>query len=274
MMFASIDVESWLPMLIGAGRTILMTVVVLVLAFVVYKLLTSLLTKGLVKTKVADETIRKVATKVSAYVIVFFTILVLLELYGVNTASLLTVLGAAGLAVGLALKDTLCNIAAGIFLLVMRPYKIGDYVDCSSVSGSIKDLGFFCTTLVTPDGIEVVIPNSLIASAPIRNYSSNGVRRVDVTIGIAYEDDLQVALKTLLEIAADNGLVLKEPESSVHVLNYDDSAIQLQLRAWCKADDYWTVYWQIQESLKGAIAAKGLNIPFPQRVITFTNQAQ
>lgn len=273
-MFASIDVESYLPMLVNAGKTILMTAVVVVLAYVAHKLFVCLLTKGLSKTKVADETVQKVAAKVSAYVVVFLTILLLLELYGVNTASLITVLGAAGLAIGLALKDTLGNIAAGIFLLVMRPYKIGDYVDCSSVSGNIKDIGFFCTVLVTPDGIDVVVPNSLIAAAPIKNYSSNGLRRVDVNIGVAYGDDLQLALKTLLEVAAANDLVLKDPESSVHVMKYDDSAIQLQLRAWCDAANYWTVYFQLQEALKGAIAAKGLNIPFPQCVVTFTNKAQ
>lgn len=273
-MFASIDANAYLPMLVNIGTTILKTAIVIVLAYVAHKLFVCLLIKGLAKTKVADETVQKVATKVSAYVIVFLAILILLEIYGVNTASLITILGAAGLAVGLALKDTLGNIASGIFLLVMRPYKIGDYVDCGSVSGSIRDIGFFCTVLGTPDGIDVVVPNSLIAAAPIKNYSSSDRRRVDVTIGIAYGDDLQLALKTLLEVAAANELVLKDPAASVHVLKYDDSAIQLQLRAWCANADYWTVYWQIQEALKGAIAANGLNIPFPQRVVTFTNKAQ
>ena len=198
-------------------------------------------------------------------------LLIILDLFGFNTASLLTVLGAAGLAIGLAMKDSLSNIAAGIMLLILRPYKLGDYIDCGSVSGTIQQMGLFCTILKTPDGLFVSAPNSVVFGTPIKNYSRNPVRRSDITVGIAYADSLPVAVQAMKDILTHEPMVLKDPAPEVLVSELADSSVQLTLRYWTATADYWPAYWTIKAQLKPAIEAAGLNIPFPQRVVTFVN---
>ena len=198
-------------------------------------------------------------------------LLIILDLFGFNTASILTVLGAAGLAIGLAMKDSLSNIAAGIMLLILRPYKLGDYIDCGSVSGTIQQMGLFSTILKTPDGLFVSAPNSVVFGTPIKNYSRNPVRRSDITVGIAYADSLPVAIQAMKDIMAHEPMVLKDPAPEVLVSELADSSVQLTLRYWTATADYWPAYWTIKAQLKPAIEAAGLNIPFPQRVVTFVN---
>ena len=198
-------------------------------------------------------------------------LLIILDLFGFNTASILTVLGAAGLAIGLAMKDSLSNIAAGIMLLILRPYKVGDYIDSGSVSGTIEQMGLFSTILKTPDGLFVSTPNSVVFGTPIKNYSRNPLRRSDITVGIAYADSLPVAIQAMKDIMAHEPMVLKDPAPEVLVSELADSSVQLTLRYWTATADYWPAYWTIKAQLKPAIEAAGLNIPFPQRVITFVN---
>ena len=198
-------------------------------------------------------------------------LLIILDLFGFNTASILTVLGAAGLAIGLAMKDSLSNIAAGIMLLILRPYKVGDYIDCGSVSGTIQQMGLFSTILKTPDGLFVSAPNSVVFGTPIKNYSRNATRRSDITVGIAYADSLPVAVQAMKDILTHEEMVLKDPAPEVLVSELADSSIQLTLRYWTATENYWPAYWSIKAQLKPAIEAAGLNIPFPQRVVTFVN---
>ena len=201
-------------------------------------------------------------------------LLIILDLFGFNTASLLTVLGAAGLAIGLAMKDSLSNIAAGIMLLILRPYKVGDYIDSGAVSGTIQQMGLFSTILKTPDGLFVSAPNSVVFGTPIKNYSRNPVRRSDITVGIAYADSLPVAIQAMKDIMAHEPMVLKDPAPEVLVSELADSSVQLTLRYWTATADYWPAYWTIKAQLKPAIEAAGLNIPFPQRVVTFVNASE
>ena len=198
----------------------------------------------------------------------------ILELLGINTASVLTVVGAAGLAVGLALKDTLSNIAAGIFLLTQHPYKTGDFVECAGMSGSILEIGLFTTKLRTPQGQDIFVPNNSIIAAPITNYSSNKVRRVDITVGIDYGDNLEDGIKLLQAMMDRHPLILKDPAPTVLVAELADSSVNLTLRFWTENDKYWDAYWDIQRNLKAEIEGAGLNIPFPQRVVTFANKAE
>ena len=198
-------------------------------------------------------------------------LLIILDLFGFNTASILTVLGAAGLAIGLAMKDSLSNIAAGIMLLILRPYKVGDYIDSGAVSGTIQQMGLFSTILKTPDGLFVSAPNSVVFGTPIKNYSRNPVRRSDITVGIAYADSLPVAIQVMKDIMTHEPMVLKDPAPEVLVSELADSSVQLTLRYWTATADYWPAYWTIKAQLKPAIEAAGLNIPFPQRVVTFVN---
>jgi small conductance mechanosensitive channel len=194
--------------------------------------------------------------------------MVVLDLFGVNTASILTVLGAAGLAVGLAMKDSLSNIAAGLMLLFMRPYKVGDYVECGNISGTIMEMGLFTTILKTFDGVFISAPNSAIFGNPVKNYSRNPFRRADITVGIAYGDSLPQALEVLNELLKNNEFVEQEPAPQVLVAELADSSVNLTLRYWAKTADYWNAYWTIKKDLKTVIENAGLNIPFPQRVVT------
>ncbi|MBP5584819.1 MAG: mechanosensitive ion channel family protein [Lentisphaeria bacterium] len=218
-----------------------------------------------------DESLTHATYTIVRTLIWVIAMLVILDLFGFNTASFLTVLGAAGLAIGLAMKDSLSNIAAGIMLLILRPYKLGDYIDCGSVSGTIQQMGLFSTVLKTPDGLFVSAPNSVVFGTPIKNYSRNPTRRSDITVGIAYADSLAVAVQAMKDIMSHEEMVLKDPAPEVLVSELADSSVQLTLRYWTATENYWPAYWSIKSQLKPAIEAAGLNIPFPQRIITFVN---
>ena len=169
------------------------------------------------------------------------------------------------------LKDSLSNIAAGIMLLILRPYKQGDYIDCGSVSGTIQEMGLFSTVLKTPDGLFVSAPNSVVFGTPIKNYSRNPTRRSDITVGVAYADSLPVAVNAMKEIMEQEPMILKDPAPEVLVAELADSSVQLTLRYWTATENYWPAYWSIKSQLKPAIEAAGLRVPFPQRIITFVN---
>ena len=218
-----------------------------------------------------DESLTHATYTIVRTLIWVIAMLVILDLFGFNTASFLTVLGAAGLAIGLAMKDSLSNIAAGIMLLILRPYKLGDYIDCGSVSGTIQQMGLFSTVLKTPDGLFVSAPNSVVFGTPIKNYSRNPTRRSDITVGIAYADSLAVAVQAMKDIMVHEEMVLKDPAPEVLVSELADSSVQLTLRYWTATENYWPAYWSIKAQLKPAIEKAGLNIPFPQRVVTFVN---
>ena len=227
-----------------------------------------LILKGTRKFDAVDESVGKILSGVVRTIIWLFAALIILDLLGINTASILTVLGAAGLAVGLAMKDSLSNIAAGLMLLFLRPYKLGDYIDCGSVSGTIREIGLFTTTFTTLDGLFIAAPNSVLFGAPIKNYSRNPRRRADITVGIAYGDSLSQGMQVLLKLMQEHPLILQDPAPEVLVSELADSSVNLTLRFWTENKDYWEAYWSVKAQLKDALEGAGLNIPFPQRVVT------
>ena len=253
------------------GKILVLTLVIILVALFVGRLTKKLIMHAVEKVPALDKSVGNIFYSIARTFIWLFAVLIILDLFGFNTASLLTVLGAAGLAVGLAMKDSLSNIAAGLMLLLLRPYKVGDYVDCGSVSGTIKEMGLFTTTLSTPDGIFIAAPNSVIFGTPVKNYSRNATRRVDITVGISYGDSLPQGIKTLQELMSSNEIILKDPAPQVLVADLADSSVNLTLRFWVPNAKYWDAYWQIKGQLKPALESAGLNIPFPQRVITFAN---
>lgn len=257
--------------LIRFGKILVLSLAVILVAKICIRMTHALFARSAQKIHVLDEAGRKVLDKIASYVIAFLAFLIVLDLFGVNTASLITVLGAAGLAIGLALKETLGNIAAGIILLFMRPFSIGDYVDCSSVSGTVREIGLFTTTLCTADGLYVSVPNGAILGQPIRNYTRNGTRRMDITVGISYSDPLDRGIAILKELVMNDEMVLKTPVPEVMVQDLADNSVVLQVRVWASVEHYWEVYWRLKYQLKEALESKGLSIPFPQRVITFAN---
>ncbi len=250
------------------GKSLLLGLVILLMAWGFSALARKLILKGTRKFDAVDESVGKILSGVVRTIIWLFAALIILDLLGINTASILTVLGAAGLAVGLAMKDSLSNIAAGLMLLFLRPYKLGDYIDCGSVSGTIREIGLFTTTFTTLDGLFIAAPNSVLFGAPIKNYSRNPRRRADITVGIAYGDSLSQGMQVLLKLMQEHPLILQDPAPEVLVSELADSSVNLTLRFWTENKDYWEAYWSVKAQLKDALEGAGLNIPFPQRVVT------
>ncbi len=215
--------------------------------------------------KTFDKTLAPVISTLAAYSIYAICAVIILDLFGVNTASIITILGAAGIAVGLALKDTLANIASGIMLLILRPFNKGDYIEFGSTSGTVIEIGLFSTILETPDGLFISAPNTSLWGVPLKNYTKNGRRRLDIVIGISYSDSIETAYNVMKEISESEKRFLPDPAPQIMVHSLSDSAVNIQLRAWTTADNFWNVKWEQNRNVKEKIEAAGLTIPFPQQ---------
>ena len=213
-----------------------------------------------------DRTLVPIIAALVRYAGLTLTIVITLGNFGVETTSIIAVLGAAGLAVGLALQGTLSNVAAGLMLLFLRPFRIGDWVEAAGVSGSVREIGLFTTTIDTFDNVYISIPNSSIWSSNIINHARYGTRRMDLDIGIGYDSSLDAVENALMSLAADPR-VLSDPAPRFLVVSYGDSAINVRLRAYASYDDFFGLYWDLNRRLKGVLDARGIDIPFPQRVV-------
>ncbi len=212
-----------------------------------------------------DPTLSGVIAALVRYSILIVVLVAVLAQLGIQTTSILAALGAAGLAIGLAIQGTLSNIAAGMMLLWLRPFRVGDYIDSGSAAGTVKDLGLFATELHSWDGIYQFVPNSELWNKKLINYSRLPTRLNDLAFGVDYADDLDKGLETLLAIAGDDKRVMTDPAPVVFVDQLGDSAVVLRLRVWSANTDYWDVRRALTKSGKAALEAAGLSIPFPQR---------
>jgi len=212
-----------------------------------------------------DVTLIPFLASVTYYVILAMVVVAVLGMVGIQTASLLAVLGAAGLAVGLALQGTLSNVASGVMLLVFRPFQVGDYIDAGGTAGSVAAIGLFTTILNTPDNVRIIIPNSSIFGGTIKNFAANDTRRNDMVVGVSYGDDLETAVKTIRSVLEEDVRVLADPAPVVAVAELGDSSVNIVVRPWCKKEDYWTLRFDLTRTLKERIEAAGCSIPFPQR---------
>ncbi|MDR0386621.1 MAG: mechanosensitive ion channel family protein, partial [Treponema sp.] len=212
-----------------------------------------------------DDIVTSVILRIVSYGIFIIVVIMILTVFGINTASLIAVLGAAGVAVGLALKDTLGNIAAGIIILFLGICRRGEYIEFGSYSGSVRDINLFTTILETPDGVYVSAPNSSIWNTPLKNYSRNSKRRMDLPVGISYFDSLDAAFKVMSEIAAKESRFMKDPAPQVLLQSLGESSITIMLRAWVPTGDYWSIYWDQMRNIRVRIEEAGLRVPFPRR---------
>jgi small conductance mechanosensitive channel len=194
-----------------------------------------------------------------------FVIVAAIGTLGVQTTSFVAVLGAAGLAVGFALQGSLSNFAAGVMLIVFRPFKAGDYVEAGGTAGSVQEVSIFTTVMKTPDNKKVIIPNSQITGGSITNYSAMETRRVDMVFGIGYGDNIKQAKDTLEQILAADERILKDPAPTIAVSELADSSVNFVVRPWVKTADYWAVYFDLTEKVKLTFDEKGISIPFPQQ---------
>ncbi|HIF9342813.1 TPA: small-conductance mechanosensitive channel MscS [Photobacterium damselae] len=198
------------------------------------------------------------------YTLFVIVLIAALSRIGVQTASVVAVIGAAGLAVGLALQGSLSNFAAGVLIVAFRPFKSGDFVEVAGVSGSVESIQIFSTELCTPDNKTVVVPNSSIVGNPIVNYSRNATRRVDLTIGVSYKADLQKTKEVLTRVVKADERVLQDPEPTIGVVALADSSVNFVVRPWVKTADYWAVYFDLTQAIKEELDKEGIEIPFPQ----------
>ncbi|RAZ87292.1 mechanosensitive ion channel family protein [Mesorhizobium hawassense] len=210
-----------------------------------------------------DATLRHFFSKIVRYAILILVTIMVLGQFGVQTASIIAAIGAIGLAIGLALQGTLQNIAAGIMLLALRPFRIGEYVEVGSIAGTIEEIGLFATKLRSVDGVYVLAPNSTLWNQPVRNFTRNGVRRIDVTLSIGSWNDIDRAQKTLLSIAGAEKRIRREPAPIAFVAGLGDTTVSLTLRYWTSAADYFSTQIDTTKRAKQAFDSEGISIPLP-----------
>lgn len=239
-------------------------ILILIVGWTVSRLLGRWVRSLLTRTDRIDPTVVGFFSIFVRYAVLVVVAVMVLGQFGVQTASIITALGAAGLAIGLALQGTLQNIAAGIMLLVLRPFKVGEYIDADGISGTVEEIGLFATEMKTLDGLYLMAPNSQLWNVPVTNYSRLPERRYDLVIGIGYEDDIDKAQSILLDLAGADSRILAEPEPWAYVSELGDSAVSVTLRYWTKSPDWWTTSRDMTKAAKIAFDDNGISIPFPQ----------
>ncbi|HKI44726.1 MAG TPA: mechanosensitive ion channel domain-containing protein [Balneolales bacterium] len=257
--------NSIVPLLTQYGLQVIGAIVILIVGWAISGWFGKKTRKMLEKSMKMDATLIPILANLVRYLGIIFTILMVLNNFGVQTASIIAVLGAAGLAVGLALQGSLSNVASGVMLLVFRPFKVGDVVEAGGVLAVIDEIGLFLTKLHTFDNINVYQPNSKIWGTEIRNYSQNETRRVDIPIGIGYGDDIDHALKVVKEVVEADARTLPDPAPMFAVSDLGDSSVNLMVRFWTKSGDFFNAKLDLTKELKQRFDKEGINIPFPQR---------
>jgi len=246
------------------GIRVVMALLVFYLGRMIARMIIRLLKKLMQKSSVDEMLVKFLADMAYALLLVAIVIASLDQL-GVNTTSLLAILGAAGLAIGLALKDSLSNFAAGVMLIMFRPFKVGDFIEAGGTSGTVDTVNIFNTVLKTGDNREITIPNSGIYSGMITNYSARATRRIDLVIGIGYDDDLNKARELITAAIAGDERILQDPEPAVSLADLADSSVNINVRPWVNASDYWGVRSALLENIKSAFDNNGVSFPYPQQ---------
>ncbi len=246
------------------GVKILAALAVFIIGRWIVKYLRRLIRKVMEKREV-DPTLTKFLVNLTYAALLTFVILAALGMLGIQTTSFIAVLGAAGLAIGLALQGSLSNFAAGVLMIIFRPFKVGDIIEGAGVTGKVEEIQIFTTQLVTPDNKTIIIPNAQMTGGNIINYSTKGTRRADMVFGIGYEDDIDKARDIISEVLSQDERILKDPAAQIAVSELADSSVNFVVRPWVKAEDYWSVIFEATETIKKRFDAEGVSIPFPQR---------
>jgi small conductance mechanosensitive channel len=246
------------------GPKLIAAILIYIVGKWVAKFIRKLLKKIMIKAK-TDETLASFLGNIVYALLMIVVIIAALGKLGVDTGSFVALIAAAGLAVGFALQGSLSNFAAGVMIILFRPFKLGDYIEAGGTAGSVSEIMIFSTVLKTPDNKKVIVPNSSMTDGNIINYSASDTRRVDMVFGTGYDDDLRKAKALLEEIVTGHELVLKSPAPQVVVSELADSSVNFNVRPWVKTADYWTVNFDIQEQVKLKFDEAGISIPFPQQ---------
>lgn len=250
------------PLVVNAVKA----VIVLVVGWIVAGALSRFLRRRIVANPRIDDTIGSFAASIVRWLVLLVTFIAVLNLFGIEATSLVAVLGAATLAIGLALQGTLSDVAAGVLLIFFRPYKLGQFVDIDGTAGTVRDINLFVTELITPDNVQIILPNGKAWGSVITNYSTHPTRRVDLTFGIDYDDDASKAMKVIEKVAAADDRVHDDPAPWVRVINLGDSSVDLGVRLWCDSPDYWELKFAMTKQVKEAFDKAGISIPYPHSV--------
>ncbi len=258
-------------LLIEYGMNIISAVLTLLIGLFAARLISGGFHKVLTKRNL-DSTIVDFVSHMTRYVIVAFVVIAALSRIGVQTTSFIALIGAAGLAVGLALQGSLSNFASGVLIIVLRPFKAGEYIEAAGIAGNVESVQIFATTLTTVDNKFVVVPNSAILGGNIINYSRKPTRRIDLMIGVSYSADLAKTKAVLEKVVKENSRVLSDPAPQIAVAELGDSSVNLVVRPWVKSELYWEVRFELMEAIKNALDAEGIEIPFPQMDVHMDKQ--
>ncbi len=254
------------PLFIEYFVNIVSALLTLVIGIFIARMVSNAIHKIMLKKQV-DGIVASFTSNMTKYLILAFVTVAALSRVGIQTASLVAIIGAAGLAIGLALQGSLSNFAAGVLLIIFRPIKKGEFVEVSGVAGSVESVQIFTTVLITSDNKMVVVPNNNILSNNIINYTRTGQRRIDLVIGVSYSADLKKTRAIIEQVLQSNDKVLKDPAWTIGVLALADSSVNFAVRSWAKSSDYWDVYFSLHENIKTALDEAGIEIPFPQREV-------
>ena len=257
--------------LVDFAINLLLAVIILVVGFVLVKALVKFIKKRKFFQNMDVNAQSFLANLISAAlkIVLIFTAVIVI---GVPEASVLAVISSCGLAIGLALQGGLSNIAGGVVIMICRPFHIGDYIESSSVSGVVQEIGLYYTKITTADNVDVVVPNSTISNATVKNLSTEVDRRIDFDFNVAYDTDLDLARKVLLAISEKNELVYNEPAPQVFIAKHGESAVTIKLRLWCATENYWTVYFDMYEDVKKAFDQFEIEIPYNHLNVTIDNK--
>ncbi len=255
------QVQEWIAFY---GLRIIAAIAIFVIGRWVAKGLRNTLKRVMIKNKV-DRTLVSFSCSIIYTVLLVFVVIAALNQLGIQTTSLVAILGAAGLAVGLALQGSLSNFAAGVLMIIFRPFKAGDYIEGGGVSGTVEEVQIFTTFLTTPDNKAIIVPNSKIMGDNIVNYSAKETRRIELIVGVSYADDLDRTRVVLKQVLDAETRILKEPAPMIVVKELAESSVNFSIRPWVKTGDYWGVYFALVENIKKSFDREGISIPFPQQ---------
>lgn len=261
---------NWINLAVELAMPLVFAILTLIIGLAIIKGIVRLSSKQIEKSKL-DASLKPFLVSVINVGLKVLLIVTVINILGIPVASFVAILGAAGLAVGLAFQGALSNLAGGVLLLTMRPFKVGDYIEGAGYSGTVKAIQILYTELITPDNRMIYIPNGSLSNAGIVNYSVHDTRRVDFTFGVGYEADNTHVRETLAEVIEAHGLILKDPEPFIRLSAHGDSTVDYVVRVWVKSEDYWTVHFDILETVKKRFDEEGISIPYPQMDIHMIN---
>ena len=271
----SIDWDQMLEILRTQGVELAINVAVAIAIFYIGKLVVSMVVRGMRKVmqkQEVDKTLETFVTNLVRMVLMVVVAIAAISALGIETTSFIAIFGAAGLAVGLALQGSLSNFAAGVLIVLFRPYRVGDYVEAAGISGSVEQVQILTTILKTPDNKRIIVPNGQIMDSIITNYSANDTRRVDMVVGVSYGDDLDKVHSVLKELVAADARILDDPACTIAVSELGDSSVNFVVRPWASTSDYWGVKFDMTEAVKKRFDQEGISIPFPQRDVHIYQQ--